>query len=63
MWADAVYIRHVEKIRNLSDEKLLKLSLLSTIYGSVDLAYYCLLAYDKRNSSSLSTDWISQKNE
>ena len=63
MWADAVYIRHVEKIRNLSDEKLLKLSLLSTIYGSVDLAYYCLLAYDKRNSSSLTTDWISQKNE
>lgn len=60
MWSDAAFIRHVEKIQNLSNEKLLKLSLLSTIYDSVDLAYYCLLAFDKRNSSTLSSDWISQ---
>ena len=60
MWSDAAFIRHIEKIQNLSNEKLLKLSLLSTIYDSVDLAYYCLLAFDKRNSSTLSSDWISQ---
>lgn len=56
MWSDAAFIRHVEKIQNLSNEKLLKLSLLSTIYDSVDLAYYCLLAFDKGNSSTLSSD-------
>ena len=59
MWSDAVFIRHVEKIKDLKDEKLLKLSLLSAIYNSLDLAYFCLLAYDKRNKSSLAKDWIS----
>lgn len=59
MWSDAVFIRHVEKIKDLKDEKLLKLSLLSAIYNSLDLAYFCLLTYDKRNKSSLAKDWIS----
>ena len=59
MWSDAVFIRNVEKIKDLKDEKLLKLSLLSAIYNSLDLAYFCLLTYDKRNKSSLAKDWIS----
>ena len=59
MWSDAVFIRDVEKIKDLKDEKLLKLSLLSAIYNSLDLAYFCLLTYDKRNKSSLAKDWIS----
>lgn len=59
MWSDAVFIHHVEKIQNLSDEKLLKLSFLSAIYNSIDLAYFCLLIYDKRNSSNITKDWIN----
>ena len=59
MWADAIFIRHIEKIENLNDEKLLKLSLLSAIYNSIDLAYFCLLIYDKRNSSNIAKDWIN----
>ena len=59
MWSDAVFIRHIEKIQDLNNEKLLKLSLLSTIYNSIDLAYFCLLVYDKRNSSTIAKEWIS----
>lgn len=59
MWSDAVFIHDIEKLQNLSDEKLLKLSLLSAIYNSIDLAYFCLLIYDKRNSSNISKDWIN----
>ena len=59
MWADAAFICHVEKIQNLNDEQLLKLSLLSSIYNSIDLAYFCLLIYDKRNSSNIAKKWIN----
>ena len=61
MWSDAVFIRHIENIQSLSDDKLLKLSLLSAIYNSIDLAYFCLLIYDKRNSTNIAKDWINPK--
>ena len=60
MWSDAIFIRQIEKIQNLSDEKILKLSLLAAIYNSLDLSFFCLSIYDKRNSSNLSKDWIGQ---
>ena len=63
MWSDAVFIRHIENIQSLSDDKLLKLSLLSAIYNSIDLAYFCLLIYDKRNSSNIARDWINPQHE
>ena len=63
MWSDAVFIHHVEKIQNLDDKKLLKLSLLSAIYNSIDLAYFCLLIYDKRNSTNIAKDWINPQHE
>ena len=59
MYSDAVFIHHIEKVQNLNDEKLLKLSLLSAIYNSIDLAYFCLLIYDKRKSSNIAKDWIN----
>ena len=59
MWTDAVFIQNFEKIKNLSDEKLLKLSLLAAIYNSLDLTFFCLSIYDKRNESTLAKDWMS----
>lgn len=59
MWTDAVFIQNFEKIKNLSDEKLLKLSLLAAIYKSLDLTFFCLSIYDKRNESTLAKDWMS----
>ena len=59
IWTDAVFIYHVQKIKNLSDEKLLKLSLLACVYQSLDLTFFCLSHYDKRHSSSLGKDWMN----
>ena len=49
---------NVQKIQNLDDEKLLKLSLLACVYGSLDLSFYCLSHYDKRHASSFGKDWM-----
>lgn len=49
IWSDAVFIRNVQKIPQLNDEKLLKLSLLAAVYGSPDLIIYCLSKFDERN--------------
>jgi len=60
IWSDAVFIKHIEKINHLDDKKLLKLSLLSAIYRSFDLSFFCLSCYDKKHSSSYANDWISK---
>ena len=60
IWSDAVFTYHVQKIQNLNDEKLLKLSLLACVYGSLDLSFYCLSHYDKRHASSFSKDWMKK---
>ena len=54
IWSDAVYIKHVLKIPELDKAELLKLAVLSAVYGSADLVHYCLSIFDKKNSSSLS---------
>ena len=63
MWTDAVFIQHINKIKNLNNEKLLKLSVLTAIYNSLDLTCFYLFLYDKRNSSTLAKDWMSNLNE
>jgi hypothetical protein len=60
IWSDAVFIRHIQKIHNLSDAQLIKLSLLACVYYSLDLTFHCLLEYDKRNSTSLAKDWMNK---
>ena len=64
-WSDAIFIRHVQKISQLNDEKLLKLSLLAAVYDIADLTLYCLSKFDERNSlllaegsSSLAEEWL-----
>ncbi|MDC3007638.1 FkbM family methyltransferase [Candidatus Pelagibacter sp.] len=60
MWSDAVFIKNIEVIQNLSDDKLLKLSILSAAYFSMDLSFFCLSIYDRRYSSNLAKNWISK---
>ena len=60
MWSDAVFIKNIEVIQKLSDEKLLKLSILSAAYFSMDLTFFCLSIYDRRYSSNLAKNWISK---
>ena len=60
MWSDAVFIKNIEIIKNLSDEKLLKLSVLSALYNSIDLSFFCLSIYDKRYSLNLAKKWMNK---
>ena len=60
IWTDAVFIYHVQKIKDLSNLKLLKLSLLSLLYGSVDLTHFCLSRFDEKNSTTFAKDFMSK---
>jgi len=60
IWSDAVFIHHIQKISNLSDLKLLKLAILSCVYMSLDLTFFCLSEYDKRHSTNYSRDWMNK---
>ena len=47
IWSDAVFIRDILKIRNLTSDQLLKLSVFASLYESLDLTYFCLNQHDK----------------
>ena len=53
MWSDAVFIRDILTLENLSFEKLLKMGVLSFMYGSPDVSYRCFELYDKAHHSEL----------
>ena len=48
LWADAMFIRHVQALDSLPPAKVAKLAILAHLYGSVDLVFYCLSNYDRR---------------
>lgn len=58
-WSDAVFIRHIFKIPELSPPKLLKLGMLAFIYGSPDLTYHCFQHYDKQKGSDLKGSFLA----
>lgn len=60
IWTDAIFVYHVQKIQNLSNEKILKLSLLSLLYGTVDLTHFCLKTYDEKNSTTFAKDFMNK---
>jgi len=53
MWSDAIFIKNIFKIPELSSEKLLKMGILSYMYGSPDLAFYCLKIFDEKNQTEI----------
>ena len=53
MWSDAVFIKHLAKIPELSSSKLLKMGLLAFIYGSPDVTFQCFKIFDYNNGTRL----------
>lgn len=53
MWADALFIKTLSLLNSLADEKLLKLATIAFIYGSADVAFYCLNICDQRHARLL----------
>ena len=58
IWSDAVFVRHIQAIQNLSAQQLLKLSVLAAVYGSPDFYYYCLAHYNIKNGTTLAPDFV-----
>lgn len=59
MWSDAVFIRDIFKISELSPQKLLKLGLLAQLFGSPDLSYRCFQHYDKLSGTDLKGSFLN----
>ncbi len=53
IWSDAVFIRDIFKLPELSPQKLLKLGILASLYGSPDLTYHCFQHYDSLKETDL----------
>ena len=59
MWSDAIFIKDIVTLYEVSPHKLLKMGFLSFLYGSGDVAYHCFSAYDKKNKTSISKEMIN----
>ncbi len=53
IWADAVFVRHVQGLDALPPQKLAKLAILAHLYGSFDLTFHCMKIYDRRLGTTL----------
>ena len=62
MWADAVFIKDIFKVSELTPEKLLKMGLLAYVYSSPDLTFYCFKNYDQQQGSNLSERFMNLGN-
>ena len=60
MWADAIFVRDLREPQRLSDDQLLKLAVLTHIYGSADVSNYLLSQFDARRGSSLAKEYMQQ---
>lgn len=56
LWADALFIKDIRKLDGLAPDQLLRLAVLSCLYGSVDLTFHCLGLYDARSGTDLQGD-------
>lgn len=59
IWSDAVFIKDILKISELSPRKLLKLAMLAQLYGSPDLTYHCFHHYDQLNGTDLKGSFLA----
>jgi len=59
MWSDAVFIRSIFKIPELPSSKLLKMGMLTFLYGSPDVAFQCFKYYDEKNGTSIHQGFMS----
>jgi len=63
MWTDAFFFRDPMHLDAFSSEQLLKLAILTSMYGSPDVSACCFAEYDKRNGSRITQelffDWAN----
>ncbi len=59
-WADAIFIRDITRLTQLSDQQLLKMAaILHDCYGSIDVALRLLVEHDSRTGGRLGGTYLS----
>lgn len=59
MWTDALFVRDLESVKKLDDQKILKLAVFSFIYGNPDMTFFFLSEYDLRNKTNLKISYLT----
>lgn len=59
MWSDAIFIKNIFKAVEISSEKLLKMGVLSYMYGSPDVAFYCMKKFDDINQTNIHQELLN----
>jgi FkbM family methyltransferase len=59
MWGDVMFIRDLGQLDAFSDDQLLKLAVLASMYGSPDVSVYCSMEYDKRHGTAIVGELVS----
>jgi FkbM family methyltransferase len=52
LWSDAVFIRDLMRLGDMSEDALIKLAVLMECYGSVDVSHFLLVEFDKRRKTN-----------
>lgn len=59
MWSDAVFIRDLMNLDAISPGQLLKLAMLTSMYGSPDVTMNCFMEYDRRQGTGITQEMLS----
>ena len=62
IWSDAVFLRSMDELPQLSSAQLLKIASIALIYNSMDVTAFYLAEYDKRNNTQLIYEFQSTLN-
>jgi FkbM family methyltransferase len=59
MWSDAIFVKDLERIKELDDQQVLKLAFISFLYNNPDMTSFCLTEYDLRKKTNLNISYIN----
>jgi len=59
MWSDAIFVKDLERIKELDDQQVLKLAFISFLYNNPDMTSFCLSEYDLRKKTNLNIIYIN----
>jgi FkbM family methyltransferase len=59
IWSDAIFVKDLEKIKELDDQQVLKLAFISFLYSNPDMTSFCLSEYDLRRKTNLNIGYIN----
>jgi FkbM family methyltransferase len=59
MWSDAIFVKDLGRIKELDDQQVLKLAVISFLYNNPDMTSFCLCEYDLRKKTNLNISYIN----